>query len=94
MDGSSEIAQAFGAKVGLTLSTQGLYLVTGRAQSPATLVKNSGGQVALEVGPRTLLAALRLSSYLAFQRHPDIVFIGPVSIDQERFEHFLQLIAL
>ena len=92
MNGNSDIAHAFGAKVGLTLNTQGLYLVTGRAQSPATLVRNNGGQVVLEMGGVSVLATLPMTGYFAFQRHPDIGFIGPVSLDQEQFEQFVQLI--
>jgi len=93
VDGNSEIARAFGANVNMTWETNGLYLVKGRAGSPASLVRSSGGKVAVEMGAGTVLAALPFASYLAFREHAEVAFIGPVSVDPQRFEQFLRMMS-
>jgi hypothetical protein len=82
------MARSFGARVGVTLPGQGLYLVIGRSRTPSGLVRSAGGEIVLQLSPLKLLAVLPVESYLGFRAHRDIVFIGPVSLDQARYAQF------
>jgi hypothetical protein len=86
--GGSNMANAFGANIKISIPGQGMYLVVGRDQSPVALVRQSAGKVILQFSDRKLLALLPTTAYLAFRGRPEITFIGPVTIDQERFAHF------
>jgi hypothetical protein len=86
--GGSSTASAFGANIKMSLPGQGMYLVAGNGHSPTTLVLSAGGKVILQISDRKLLTILPTTAYLAFRSHPQIAFIGPVAIDQERFAHF------
>jgi hypothetical protein len=86
--GGSRTASTFGANIKISLPGQGMYLVAGERSSPASLVHSAGGKVILQISDQKLLAILPTNAYLAFRNHPQIAFIGPVAIDQERFAHF------
>lgn len=86
--GGSRTASTFGANIKISLPGQGMYLVAGNSSSPATLVHSAGGKVILQFSDNKLLGILPTTAYLAFRNHPQIAFIGPVAIDQERFAHF------
>jgi hypothetical protein len=88
-------AEAFGAKIDITVPDRGLYLVTGRERLPAAAVRSMGGQIVFVVPESvSLLALLPTVSFLALKGHPEVAHAGPVSIDSARFNHFLELIGL
>jgi hypothetical protein len=88
-------AEAFGAKISIAMPDSGLYLVTGRAALPGQLVRSLHGQLIFIVpNSFTLLALMPATSFLALKTHRDIAHAGPVSIDSQRFNHFLELIGL
>jgi hypothetical protein len=86
--GNSAIARSFGARVGVTMPGQGLYLVIGHSSALSGLVRGAGGEIVLQLSARKLLAVLPITGYLAFRAHRDIAFIGPVMLDQERYAQF------
>ena len=87
--GVSSTAQAFGATIDLTIPNQGLYLIVGGSTPLAGLVRTAGGRLAIQLPQNKVLAVLPVEAFLAFRQHPDIAFIGPVSVDQARFAQFI-----
>ena len=87
--GVSSTASAFDAKIDLSIPNQGLYLIAGRGVPLAGLVRTAGGRITIQLPQNKVLAVLPVDSFLAFRQHPDIAFIGPVSIDQARFAQFV-----
>lgn len=85
---SSNIANAFGARIEVASPGRGMYLVIGRGGSPAALVRSAGGRLILRLSDNKLLVRLPTEKFLALQRHPAIALIGPVEIDQQRFARF------
>lgn len=90
----SATAKAFGAKLELSMPDRGLYLVKGHDASLAMLVKQTGGHIAVILSPKTLLAILPIAGYFSLQGAAGIAFVGPVSIDQQRFARFAGLFKL
>ncbi|MBK8025381.1 MAG: hypothetical protein IPK19_29315 [Chloroflexi bacterium] len=89
------IADVFGAKIRVSVPDRGLYLVIGRTESPTALVSSVKGQVVLQIPDRFgLLALISVSGFFALRRHPDILHIGPVTIQTERFNQFLAMVGL
>jgi len=86
--GESTTARSFGARVGVTMPDQGLYLVVGRSSALSGLVRGAGGQIALQLSALKMLAILPITAYLGFRGHRDIAFIGPVTLDQARYAQF------
>ncbi len=91
--GSSMTARTFGARVGLTMPDQGLYLVIGRSPALSGLVRGAGGEVVLQLSALKLLVILPVTAYLGFRGHRDIAFIGPVSLDHARYAQFATRLA-
>lgn len=91
--GESDMSRRFGATIRMDMVSQGLYLVIGRKNLPADLLRRQHVQVLLKLTGDKLLALLPMSSYLVLRNHPDIKFIGPVDLDKNRFNHFLGLIS-
>ncbi|MFN8378683.1 MAG: hypothetical protein U0452_08435 [Anaerolineae bacterium] len=95
MSNEQGIASAFGAKVTLSAPDHGLYLVMGRTDSVITEVRAAGGQLVMILpGGRNLLAMMPTVSYLYLKTTPHIAHIGPITIDEDRFNHFLRLVGL
>lgn len=93
--GSSRIAEAFGANVGMATDGALLCLVVGRTGSPEPAVASVGGTVLLRIPDgRRVLATASYAALTALQRRPDVALAGPVSIDRDRFGHFAQLVGL
>lgn len=89
------IADVFGAKIRVSVPDRGLYLVIGRSESPTALVSSVKGQVVLQIPNRFgLLALISIAGFFALRKHPAILHIGPVSLQTERFNHFLELVGL
>jgi hypothetical protein len=86
--GGSDMAKAFGANIKMSLPGQGMYLVSGRNISPVDLVRQYTGKVILQFTEHKLLALLPTAAYTDLRSRREIAFIGPVTIDQERFTHF------
>jgi hypothetical protein len=86
--GGSDMANAFGANIKMSLPGQGMYLVTGNDISPAALVRQYTGKVIMQFTEHKLLALLPTTAYMDLRSRREIAFIGPVTIDQERFAHF------
>jgi hypothetical protein len=86
--GGSDMAKAFGANIKMSLPGQGMYLVSGRNISPVALVRQYTGKVILQFTEHKLLALLPTAAYTDLRSRREIAFIGPVTIDQERFTHF------
>jgi hypothetical protein len=87
--GLSSTAQAFGATIDLNIPNQGLYLIVGRQTPIAGLVRSAGGHIPIQIPQNKALAVLPVEAFLMFRQHPDIAFIGPVSVDQTRFAKFI-----
>ena len=87
--GLSSTAQAFGATIDLNVPNQGLYLIVGERTPLAGLVRSVGGTIHVQLPLNKALAVLPVEAFLMFRQHPDISFIGPVSVDQTRFNHFI-----
>lgn len=80
------MAQRFGAKIELAAPGSGLYLVQGRTEMPAGLIRQLGGQVVLQIpGSRMILAVLTGEAFLSLWANRQITHIGPVSPDPSRF---------
>jgi hypothetical protein len=93
--GSSNMADAFGANVGVATEGVLLCLVVGRVASPEHAVASVGGDVLVRIPDgRRVLATASYSGLVALQRHPDVALAGPVSIDRDRFGRFAQLVGL
>ncbi len=87
----SNIARAFGAQIRVTPPDTGLFLVEGRTRPPGQIIAEFGGQIVLVIpGGNRILALLPGAAYPALLSHRDLRHIGPVSIDQERFAHFME----
>lgn len=89
--GESAVTAAFGASTSVSTPDQGMYLVVGRNGSPDGIIAEAGGSIVLRLSNLRSLAMLSFEAYLQFMRTPRISFIGPVSVDQQRFERFLSL---
>ena len=87
--GLSSTAQAFGATIDLSIPNQGLYLILGGRTPLAGLVRSAGGYIPIQLPQNKALAVLPVEAFLMFRRHPEIAFIGPVSVDQTRFAKFV-----
>jgi hypothetical protein len=89
------MAEAFGAKIKITMPDRALYLVIGHSESPASLVLTLNGQIVFKVPERpALLALLPIPAYFELKQHRSIAHIGAVSVDSERFNHFLEMLGL
>jgi hypothetical protein len=88
---SSDTARAFGASVDMETRGKALCLVVGNRKSPLAAINAAGGQVAVVLTPRKMLAVIELSLLSQVQRHRDVVLAGPVSVDQGRFAQFAQM---
>lgn len=80
------LAERFGASVSLSLPGRGLFLVVAhRAADLPGLIRNAQGQLVCQLSPLRALALMSLPAYLQLKNARDLAFIGPVSVDQERF---------
>jgi hypothetical protein len=90
--GDSNMARSFGASVDVRLQSDSLSLVVARERSPKALIQGAGGKVAIELSPTTVIAALPLATHLSFRNHPDLRFIGPVTLDPARYAQFMSVL--
>jgi hypothetical protein len=89
------IADVFGAKIKITMPDQALYLVIGHGDTPAPLILARNGQIIFRVPQRpALLALLPIPAYFELKQHRSIAHIGAISVDSERFNHFLEMLSL
>lgn len=80
------LAERFGASVSVALPGRGLFLVVARRESDLPLLlRRAQAQMVAQLTPLRALALMSLSTYLQLKNTRDLAFIGPVSIDQERF---------
>lgn len=92
---SAALANAFGAKIGLSAPDLGLYLVMGRTAGAEALVRAAGAQVIMALpGSLNLLALMPVAVFLGLRGSPEIKHIGPVTIDSARFNQFLEALGL
>jgi len=95
MNDDQDMAKAFGAKITVAAPDHGLYLVLGRTPSVVSDVRVAGGTpVILLHGGHDLLAMMSTTSFLWLKAQPSVLQIGPVTIDEERFNHFLSIVGL
>lgn len=87
--GDSQMARSLGATIGVDAQTDGLSLVVARERSPRALIQGAGGKVVMELSPTTVIAALSLATHLSFRHHPDLRFVGPVTLDPARYAQFV-----
>lgn len=93
--GSSETADAFGARVSLPLEGRSLFFVVGHDGPPDAAVQRAGGVIVARLAdPRHALAIAPLTAHAALRGDRGINTAGPVSIDPVRFGWFAQLIGL
>lgn len=80
------LAERFGASVSLTLPGRGLFLLVAHREADlARVLRDAQGQLVSQLTPLRALALLSLPAYLQLKNARDLVFIGPVNVDQERF---------
>ncbi len=89
--GFSDTAEAFGARIDISIPDQGLYLVVEHGLSPVGLIRQSGGRIIFDLANHRALAVLPTQAFLAFRSYRQIAFIGPVNVEQERFARFMTL---
>lgn len=95
MTSEDGIASAFGAHITLSAPDLGLYLILGRTSAVIGDVRAVEGQLIMILpGGHNVLALLPAISFLALKGHPGIAHIGPITIDEDRFNHFLRVIGL
>lgn len=88
------LATAFGAKITLAAPTVGLYLIIGRSEAAVSDVRTAGGQIVMVIPHSlSLLALMPATAFLGLRGTPNIALIGPVAIDTDRFNQFLNLIS-
>lgn len=86
------LSDAFGAKVRLSMVDRGLYLVIGRTTSPVALVAALDGQVVFQIpNSFSLLSVMHVNAFFSLRLHQDIAHIGPVTVNAERFDRFVEL---
>ncbi|MFC1946507.1 hypothetical protein ACFLXY_01155 [Chloroflexota bacterium] len=88
----SSISEAMGAKIDITGSGTGMYLVLGDTVSPESLIIKNGGEIALKISTFIYLATMPFESYLELKGLREIRKIGPVTIDIEKFNRALKKI--
>nr|WP_315431534.1 hypothetical protein [uncultured Albidiferax sp.] len=81
-----QVAERFGAKVSIALPGRGLFLLV--AMEPGgldALVQGVGGRIVARLDACRALVVMGLASYMGLRGSRALRFIGPVSIDQQRF---------
>lgn len=80
------LAERFGASVSVALPGRGLFLVVAHREADLPLLlRRAQAQMVSQLTPLRALALMSLSAYLQLKNTRDLAFIGPVSVDQERF---------
>jgi len=80
----SRIASAMGAKISISGPGRCMYLIIGNGTSFEPIVRSAGGEIALRLNGRKILASLPFSGYLSLKGNRQISHIGPVSVDLNR----------
>ena len=94
MTAQSQTADAFGASVSMRQDTSaGLYLVIGTPSVP-TIVRSNQGRVVTTLGDGRYLAVMTLEASSATQRHHEVRLCGPVTVDAQRFNAFLNAVGV
>ena len=70
-----------------------MFLVIGNSVSPERAVSNAGGSVVLKLSAWNYLVTMPFSGYLSLKNHRDIARIGPVSVDVDRFNKMIAMLA-
>lgn len=76
-------------KVSLKLEGSGLFLVVTHGAAVADLVKPYDCRIVTPMGDARALVLMRLTTYMALKGHRGIRFIGPVNVDQQRYNTFV-----
>jgi len=76
-------------KVSLRLEGSGLFLVVTTGIAVADLVKPHDCRVVTPMSTERALVLMRLTTYMTLKRHRGIRFIGPVNVDQQRYNSFV-----
>ena len=79
------IAEQFGARISLSLPGLGLFLMVSRRPGRIAALVGQGGRVAVPLDPCRALVMMPVTRYLGLRGHPELSFIGPVHLDQDRF---------
>lgn len=80
------LAQRFGASVSMSLPGRGLFLVVAHREADLPrLMRTAAGQIVSQLSPLRALVLMSLPAYLQLKNTRELAFIGPVSVDQERF---------
>lgn len=86
----SRMARAFGADVQIGLPEHALFIVEGRTAVPEAAIRSVGGSIVIRpVSGLRVFATMTPTAFLALRAHPDIRFIGPVSLDIDRFNQVM-----
>lgn len=76
-------------KISLKLEGVGLFLVVTHAATAADVLRSVSAKIVAPLEPQRVLALMELTTYLGLKHHPRVSFIGPVNVDQQRFQHFI-----
>jgi hypothetical protein len=91
--GDSDMARSFGAAIGVNAQSDGVMsLVVAHKSSPKALIRGVGGKVVMELSPTTILATLSPATHLSLRKHPDLRFVGPVTLDPARYAQFVSVL--
>lgn len=92
MFSESPTARRFGAKIDVTMPGDGLFFVTFRDQRARAVLTQAGGRIVYSIGVDKVLTLLPLNRYFAVRAEDSIAFIGPVSLDQQRYARVMSLL--
>lgn len=76
-------------RISVSLPGRGLFLVVAQQRPLADVVRAFGGRIVTALDNKRALALLEVKSYLALRGSGIVKFIGPVNVDQTRFNAFV-----
>lgn len=91
---SNTMQDAFGAEVSVTTADIGLYFVHGRGDGQAMhrALSSAGAAIAARISTTKVLAVVRYTGFQQLRSSSAIALIGPVALDEQRFELFRRVI--
>jgi hypothetical protein len=89
------MANAFDADIKVGESGPTLYYVVAKSgTTPDAAVRSVGGQIVSRLtSEEQVLALAPLAVHTTLRDHPDLATAGPVTIDPERFNRFVEMVA-
>ena len=92
MHSESPTAKRFGASIDMRMSGNGLFLVRFRRESGRERITQAGGRIVYSAGADAVLAVIAVNGYFSLKNDRAIAFIGPVSLDRDRYARIMSLV--